>query len=391
MANITVTYTFVNATVASASEVNQNFTDIINGTSDGTKSFNVAAITATSLNVSDNVTLGSSSADDLTLNASLASNIVIKTQRTYDIGSADIGLRILYLGGNSTHTIALQAPSSGMAADYSLNLPATAPVVGFGVQGSSTSATVWAPMQTDINSVSSADYTVTDTDGYGVLLMTTGNSNRTVTLPTAADNTDRKIIIKKVDSGTGTVIIDGEGSETVDGSTTYILYGQYRQATVVCDGSNWHIIEKSGGSLSSEVRLSRGNGHGSTNNKIRRFTTTVLNQGTAITYADSSTDGASFTINHPGKYSMFYVDFKAAGDGTHGFSRNSNQLTTAVYSITNSHRIVYCETPSGSTRACASATLELAAGDVIRPHTDGNPDVNTDENTMFGISLVTPY
>ena len=69
--------------------------------------------------------LGNASGDDLTIGASLASSIAIKTTRSYDIGSADLGLRVLYLGMNSTHTIALNAPSSGASADYSLTLPAT--------------------------------------------------------------------------------------------------------------------------------------------------------------------------------------------------------------------------------------------------------------------------
>jgi hypothetical protein len=45
MANITVTHTFVNGNVADASQMNTNFTDIINGTSDGTKDFSISAIT----------------------------------------------------------------------------------------------------------------------------------------------------------------------------------------------------------------------------------------------------------------------------------------------------------------------------------------------------------
>lgn len=87
----------------------------------------------------------------------------------------------------------------------------------------------------------SADYTVTDTDNIKVILMTTGGSNRTVTLPTAADNTNREITIKKVDSGSGFCIIDGEGSELIDGATTKKLYSQWRFITLVCDGSAWHV------------------------------------------------------------------------------------------------------------------------------------------------------
>jgi hypothetical protein len=94
----------------------------------------------------------------------------------------------------------------------------------------------------DINIVSSANYTILDNDGYRHILVTTGASNRTITLPTAADNTDRMITIKKVDSGVGIVIIDGEGAETIDGATTYTLDTQYQQLTIVCNGTSWSIV-----------------------------------------------------------------------------------------------------------------------------------------------------
>jgi hypothetical protein len=45
MAFPSVTNTFVNATASDATQVNQNFTDLINGLTDGTKSLNIAGIT----------------------------------------------------------------------------------------------------------------------------------------------------------------------------------------------------------------------------------------------------------------------------------------------------------------------------------------------------------
>jgi len=46
MANPAVTYTFVNGVTADAAEVNQNFTDLINGLTDATKDLSISAITA---------------------------------------------------------------------------------------------------------------------------------------------------------------------------------------------------------------------------------------------------------------------------------------------------------------------------------------------------------
>jgi len=88
----------------------------------------------------------------------------------------------------------------------------------------------------------SADYIITDTDAIYTILMTTGASDKTITLPTASDNTGRILNIKKVDSDDGNVIIDGEGSETIDGSTTYTITIQYENITIQCDGTTWHIL-----------------------------------------------------------------------------------------------------------------------------------------------------
>lgn len=88
-----------------------------------------------------------------------------------------------------------------------------------------------------------ADYTVTDSDNIRTVLMTTSTTDRTVTLPTAADNAHRIITIKKVDSGSGKVTIDGEGAETIDGSASIDIFGQYGFLTVQCDGTEWHVLD----------------------------------------------------------------------------------------------------------------------------------------------------
>jgi hypothetical protein len=73
------------------------------------------------------------------------------------------------------------------------------------------------------------------------VLMTAGASDKTVTLPAVASSTDAIIEIKKVDSGAGNVIIDGNLSETIDGATTQTISAQYTSITVHCDGTEWWI------------------------------------------------------------------------------------------------------------------------------------------------------
>lgn len=89
-------------------------------------------------------------------------------------------------------------------------------------------------------SAKSADYTVTTSDNILVVGMTTASTDRTVTLPAAASSTNRVITVVKVDSGTGKCIVDGNGSETINGQLTITLYQQYDSLTLVCNGTAWY-------------------------------------------------------------------------------------------------------------------------------------------------------
>lgn len=129
------------------------------------------------------------------------------------------------------------------------------------------------------------------------------------------------------------------------------------------------ITQRSGSSTSialSEVIVNTGNGSGSTNTVIRRFSVTESNVGSDITYADSATNGASFTVNATGIYGMSYTD-ENSGTATLGISRNSNQLTTSIASITTANEVVLANMVSGNPTN-VGAQISLNSGDVIRPH-----------------------
>lgn len=88
----------------------------------------------------------------------------------------------------------------------------------------------------------SADYTVLDNDGYMVINVTTGVSNRTITLPTLADNQGRFLTVFKLDSGAGEIILDGEGAETISGFSALRVGVQYQQLTVFAAPTEWKFI-----------------------------------------------------------------------------------------------------------------------------------------------------
>jgi hypothetical protein len=245
MAAPTYSYTLTNGTTADADQVQQNFNDILNGVSDGTKDLSVSAFTAAgAATLNGAVTLGNGTADDITFTGSLASSIPIKTDSTFNIGSATLGLNLVYLTQNS-NSVALSADASA-SADYTFSYPPAAGASGTHLITTGSGANVYRMPNQTVAKV--ADYTVTDTDGVSTVLMTTSTTDRIVTLPTASANTHRRITIIKVDSASGKVTIDGEGSETIDGAVTRKIpgyaAGQYMPITVQCDGTEWFIVDQ---------------------------------------------------------------------------------------------------------------------------------------------------
>lgn len=98
----------------------------------------------------------------------------------------------------------------------------------------------------DFITKTNTDYAILDNDGYSTIAFSTGNTNRTCTLPTAADNAGRYLIIMKTDSGTGKVTIDGEGAETINGVASVDMELQYTALHLKCTGSGWIIVGHEG-------------------------------------------------------------------------------------------------------------------------------------------------
>jgi hypothetical protein len=83
-----------------------------------------------------------------------------------------------------------------------------------------------------------AAYTVQQTDE--LVQVTTGSTNVIVTLPspTAAANLGLRVIVEKVDTGSGVGIVQG----TLNIGTGYRLASQWSQAQFVCDGTRWNLV-----------------------------------------------------------------------------------------------------------------------------------------------------
>jgi len=108
------------------------------------------------------------------------------------------------------------------------------------LRGDETWAAVPAGSGESIHDIS-ADYTITDTDGYSIINVDPSARKVTVTLPTLADNLNRKIQIIVGTAG-GDVVVDGEGSETINGLASILLGGQYDNLTVIGCATEWRIL-----------------------------------------------------------------------------------------------------------------------------------------------------
>jgi hypothetical protein len=184
-----------------------------------------------------NVTLGNASADDVTVTGSLASSIPIKTTYSYDIGAATLGLRKLYLGSDDSGAFSTFLEAGTNSASYGLKLPDADGAALDYVQtdGSGQLAFVGGP------TITSKTTTYTATTADKVITVTTGSS-WTLTLYAASGNSGRTLRIYKTSSDTNILTITGNGSETISGYDNIYLVGQYEWVDLICNGSNWILL-----------------------------------------------------------------------------------------------------------------------------------------------------
>jgi hypothetical protein len=142
------------------------------------------------------------------------------------------------------------------------------------------------------------------------------------------------------------------------------------------------------GNPRDEVVVDGGNGLGSTNGYIRRLVNIRKNVGTAITYADSATLGASFTINSDGIYAISYSDSRTGGAMTVGISVNGSNLNAGLNSLDYTQGYRGSNVGTGGNTTAFMWTGFLEAGDVVRPHASDNTSLDTTTRIIFQITKV---
>jgi hypothetical protein len=89
-------------------------------------------------------------------------------------------------------------------------------------------------------STKTSNYTLMTTDF--VILGDCTSGGFTLSLPTVSAGVGRIFFLKKIDSTSNVLTVQGNGSDLIDGSNTFLLTSQWQDVTVVSSGSAWYIL-----------------------------------------------------------------------------------------------------------------------------------------------------
>lgn len=123
--------------------------------------------------------------------------------------------------------------------------------------------------------------------------------------------------------------------------------------------------------IKRRLLVNTGAGHGSTNTKIRRFATVVVNTNNSVTFVDSADSASEFIVNDGGIYAISYHDMSTAVSINMGISINSTQLTTNIGAIDPSARYAYLNNAANNLTQ-ANYIGYISANSTIRAHTAGS-------------------
>lgn len=197
----------------------------------------------------------------------------------------------------------------------------------------------------------SANYTATSAED--IILVDAGAGVRTITLPTAVGINGRKYTIKKIDSSINKVVIDGDGTETIDGLLTFGLYNANDLFDIISDGANWRIVNinitkesfvaSTTGGLYSQTggvwltapitQTSDSTRYPITSNtitirKTARYKITCRN---TVNVTNSEYSCVAYSLNGgselPANYHLWYHDANAAGSTSHTTESSEATLT----------------------------------------------------------------
>lgn len=141
----------------------------------------------------------------------------------------------------------------------------------------------------------------------------------------------------------------------------------------------------SNGNFLHQQYTDSGSSQGSTDTRIQKFTNNPVNNGYVIQYlpaggasSSGNVGGGEFVVTQPGRYAMFGRVINGSAGGTHGWSKNSVERTSAIDTVANLNtKLSTYRTGSGPDSGAAYAG-QFNAGDIIRHHVSPSGTCSTD-------------
>lgn len=308
---------------------------------------------------------------------------------------SDVGQEFVITGSNPTQLESWIALPIGVSPIQSVNGQVGAVVLGKSDVGlgnvdntSDVNKPVSTPQQTALDlkanvrasiSAKTGAYTVTQSDS--VITADATSSAFSVTIPTAVGVSGKIYIIKRINTNANAVTVATTSSQTIDGSTTYVLTMPQSSIEIISDGANWRIVSSATSIVSLDDRYGRLLNvesfriSGMTDNQVISAAIAAVVSGTTVRFESNRT----YTIT-----SQVVMDFSGKSNVTVDFST----AKFSVPSLTGIFMLVGGTMQLGVTTASASITSRTStitvvnassfvAGDIIRITSSGeifNPE-----------------
>lgn len=382
-----LTYTLSNGTTADASQVMQNFNDLLNGYTDGSKDLSISALTcAGNATFNGNVQLGNATSDTVTYTSRIASSLVPSASATNDLGTSSLTWKHIYLDNGATDGGAVHFDASSTKFLKSNAAGTELDLGGFSYFDFNT--TLQKNTFVNYNISTDADVAVSTADGnIHIVMNITSSTDREVTLPAVATEGGRVIKITRKGSGTGKVTINPNASETIDSATTFVLFEANDSITITNDATQWFILDKKLTRVVARYTYASASTISQGVAAIFNFSTKVID----VPGVDNVTTGASWKFTAP-RAGIYLVNARLVFQAYTGWVESEkadlrlylNNTTLVSYIAWNSDT----GTGASSTKSLSGfTTISLAAGDYIdvRLYFDAGADLamQNDATTNF--------
>lgn len=164
----------------------------------------------------------------------------------------------------------------------------------------------------------------------------------------------------------------GQACDVLDLTTSDVVTAHSDGNNTSTDSSSYFYIIYIGPQSGNELYVDGGNGYGSTNTLIRRYSNTRLSTGSNYTFTQSAGNGDSITVLSDGTYWVCRAELRSTSGALYsGITVNDSALSTDVYLMTyaQGRRFVNLLAAGYFTQTAQSCgPLSLSNGDVIRAH-----------------------